>query len=292
MSLHEYRNPKTLVLTPDATAYEAARAMAERQVGSIVIVDHGRIAGIVTDRDLVLDVVAQARDPQATRLGAVMQQDVVTIDVEASIDDAVRSMRANACRRLPIIDGENIVGIVTLDDLLLDRALGADAISSVLGSQLELASKWSERNQQRESEPKEPNVLGRHLRHRRRHQSHADASYSRLINEVARATGLKTRQDAETALLITLEGICRHVAPTEAMHLLAQLPSIVRDALTPSAEGPDKKITTYVIEAELQAHLHLDDLEAASVLLAVCHVIATRSWRGLPRHCGPTCRPR
>src|SRR5258708_35417401 len=85
-----------------------------------------------------------------------------------------------------------------------------------------------------------------------RHQSHAEATYSRLIHEVERATGLKGRQEAETALLIALEGICRRIAPTEAAHLLAQLPSIVRDALTPSVGGPDKKITIEMIEAELR----------------------------------------
>ena len=76
-----------------------------------MVVDHGRLAGIVTNRDLMLDIVAQAREPQSTRLGAIMQQDVATIKVEASIEDAVRMMRANACRRLPIVDGENIVGM-------------------------------------------------------------------------------------------------------------------------------------------------------------------------------------
>jgi len=281
MSLHEYRNAKTLVLTPDATAYEAARAMAERQVGSVVVVDHGRLAGIVTDRDLMLDIVVQARDPQATRLRAIMKQDVATIDVEGTIDDAVTMMRTNACRRLPIIDDGVIVGMITLDDLLLDRALGADAISSVLGSQLELAASWSERNRQREGEPKEANILGRHLRLRRRHQSHADATYTRLIHEVERATGLKSRQEAETGLLIALEGICRRIAPTEATHLLAQLPSIVREALMPSIEGPDKKITTEMIEAELRIQLHLDEMDARDVLLAICGVIADKISSGL-----------
>jgi len=205
---------------------------------------------------------------------------VATINVESSIEDAVRMMRANSCRRLPIVDHENIVGMVTLDDLLLDRALTGDAISAVMGSQLELTATRSERDR-REGETKETNVIGRHLRHRRRHQSHADATYSRLINEIERATGLKTRQEAETALLIALEGICRRVAPTEAAHLLAQLPSIVREALQPSVEGPDKKITTEMIKAELRTHLHLDDLDATDVLLAICGVIADKVSSGL-----------
>src|SRR5258708_10537858 len=137
MSLHDYRNPKTLILGADASVYEAARAMADRQLGSVLIVEHGRVAGIVTDRDLALDVVAQSSNPREIRLGAIMRRNVATISVEASVDDVVGLMRASGCRRIPILEDGRIVGIVTLDDLLLDRKLSVDAIASVVGSQLE-----------------------------------------------------------------------------------------------------------------------------------------------------------
>jgi CBS domain-containing protein/uncharacterized protein (DUF2267 family) len=279
MALHEYQNSKTLVLAPDANAYQAARAMAERQLGSAVVVEHGRVAGIVTDRDLVLDVLARGADPQETKLRSIMRKSVVTIDVGASISEAVTLMRTNACRRIPILREGHVVGIVTLDDLLLDRVLASDAIASVVGSQLELASASAERNRRREGEVGQ--TLERAQRLRRRHHSHADATYGHFLDEVKAATALSSREDAATALFTTLEAICRRIPPVEARHLLAQLPSIVRDDLASWVDGPDKSITTEVIVAELRRQLDLDANRTAKVLEGVCQVIVRHLSPGL-----------
>ena len=281
MSLHDYRNPKTLILGPDASVYEAARAMVDRQLGSVLVVEHGRIVGIVTDRDLALDVVAQSGNPHEIRVGAIMRRNVATIGVEASVDNVVGLMRASACRRIPILEDGRVVGIVTLDDLLLDRKLSADAIASVVGSQLELAATFSERSRERDGQPNESTILGRYLRVRQRHHSHADSTYNRFLDEVKEAAALPSRQDSETALFIVLEGICRRIAPAEARHLLAQLPSIVRDELALWVDGPDRSISAATIEAELRNHLDLSEDRSADVLLVICRLITRHISSGL-----------
>jgi CBS domain-containing protein len=182
-----------------ARGLEAARAMADHRIGSVVVVEHGRVAGIVTDRDLVLDIVAQAVDPRETRLGAIMRRNVATIDLAQSVDDAVALMRANACRRIPLTENGHAVGIVTLDDLVLDRALGLDAIASVVGSQLELAARFSERDRHGEGRPNETSIQGTHPRPRKRHRSHADVTYHRLLDEVKENAAVQTREAAEVS---------------------------------------------------------------------------------------------
>ncbi len=210
-----------------------------------------------------------------------MRRNVATISVEASVDDVVGLMRASACRRIPILEDGRIVGIVTLDDLLLDRKLSADAIASVVGSQLELAAMFSERSREREGRPNESTSLSRHLRVRQQHHSHADTTYNHFLDEVRKAAALPSRQDGETALFIVLEGICRRIAPAEARHLLAQLPAIVRDELALWVDGPDKSVSTATIEAELRIHLDLSEARSADVLLVICRLITRHISSGL-----------
>ena len=274
MSLRQYLNPKMVVMGPDATAHEAARAMIDHQIGAVVVVHDGRVVGIVTDRDLVLDVVANAANPIEVRVGSVMRPNVTTIDVGATAGDAVALMRTNACRRLPIVENGRVAGIVTLDDLLLERALSPEEIAGVVASQLELAKGWSLRNREREGKGSPPTEIGRHARLRRRHGSRAGSTYAHWLDEIQAATGLKTRQDAETAALIVLEGICRRIPPPEAKHVLPQLPSVLREELVSCLEGaPDKSITKDALEAELRHELHLGQLDAGVLLASICNVI-------------------
>ena len=84
-------NPKTV--QPSATLVEAARIMKDEDVGSVPVVEKGdRLAGIVTDRDIAVRVVAEGRDPQTTTVGEIMSRDLVTVDPEQPLDEALRLM--------------------------------------------------------------------------------------------------------------------------------------------------------------------------------------------------------
>ena len=107
------------VLSPAASVTDAVRMMGERGVGSILVSEDDKLVGILTDRDLVLRVLAEARDPRAVRLAEIMSAPVVTVRDDTSIDDAAWRMREHAVRRLPITDAAgSALGIVTLDDIL------------------------------------------------------------------------------------------------------------------------------------------------------------------------------
>jgi CBS domain-containing protein len=120
-------------VAPDATLAEAAELMERANVGALVVLDAGRLVGIVTDRDIVRRGVAQ-RVPADARIDSVMTADVVTLDADADIRAALPLFRAHACRRLPLTSGDDVVGVLTVDDLLIDLVndLG-DLIRPIVG---------------------------------------------------------------------------------------------------------------------------------------------------------------
>ncbi|MFD0265581.1 cyclic nucleotide-binding/CBS domain-containing protein [Streptomyces sp. NPDC127106] len=98
---------------------EVARRMDGHGVGSVVVTEGEEVCGIVTDRDLAVRVVAAGADPAAA-VGTVMSSPVVTVEAGDDIHTAYRIFRTTGVRRLPVLDGGRVVGVLTVDDLLMD----------------------------------------------------------------------------------------------------------------------------------------------------------------------------
>jgi len=110
------RNPK--VLRASSTVMDAASTMRDFDIGDVIVVDDtNKVHGIVTDRDLVVKAVASGSDPSKTSIGSVCTKDVTVLKPTQTTDDAVKIMREKAIRRLPVVEGEILVGIVSLGDL-------------------------------------------------------------------------------------------------------------------------------------------------------------------------------
>jgi CBS domain-containing protein len=116
------------VMTPGAvscgvrdTAADAARLMKQQAIGDVLVLDDGKLCGMVTDRDIVVRVIAEGRDPNSALLGDICSSDVVTVRPDDDATHAVRLMTERAVRRMPIVDGDKIIGIVTMGDLALER---------------------------------------------------------------------------------------------------------------------------------------------------------------------------
>ncbi len=123
MTIARICNRNVVCATRDTTVVEAANLMRHNHVGDIVIVDEtdGRRTplGIVTDRDIVVEVVAAGLDPKGIRLGDLAISRLSTVDENDSSAEVVRMMAAKGVRRLPVVDEVGaLVGIVTIDDLL------------------------------------------------------------------------------------------------------------------------------------------------------------------------------
>ena len=101
-------------LKEDATAADAAKRLAEKSIGAVPVCDtNDHLIGVVTDRDLVVEVVAAGKDPKKTRVGDLVHGEAVTIGADDSIDEAIRTMQQHKVRRLPVIDGTKLVGMVS-----------------------------------------------------------------------------------------------------------------------------------------------------------------------------------
>ncbi len=112
-------DPRTVA--PDAPIAEAAKAMRETQAGAVLVEQNGGVGGIVTDRDIAIRAVAEGRDPNSTPVREIATTDLATLSPDDSIDDAVRLMREKDVRRLPVVEGAQAVGIVSLGDLAMAR---------------------------------------------------------------------------------------------------------------------------------------------------------------------------
>jgi CBS domain-containing protein len=102
---------------PSTTVAEAAQVMAQEDVGPVPVVDNGRVVGIVTDRDIVVRVVAEGRDPNSTTVGEIASRDLATVTPETNLDEALRTMAQKQVRRLPVVEGDQLVGIVAQADV-------------------------------------------------------------------------------------------------------------------------------------------------------------------------------
>ena len=100
----------------DASLREVGQLMRDRNVGSVVVTDAGRAVGVITDRDLALVVVADGVDPEDA-VGAHASRPLVSGEVDMDLEEAAALMVQHRIRRLPVMDGHDLAGIVTIDDL-------------------------------------------------------------------------------------------------------------------------------------------------------------------------------
>lgn len=113
------RDPQTV--NADETVADAARRMRDSDSGDVLVMDGGRLVGIVTDRDIAVRIVAEGRDASTPAREACSSGDLTTVTPDTRIDMAVQIMRDKAVRRLPVVEGDRPVGVVSLGDLAIER---------------------------------------------------------------------------------------------------------------------------------------------------------------------------
>lgn len=145
MPIGEICNREVVIVQRDTTVQEAAQLMRQHHVGALVVVRQvsgkRKPVGLVTDRDLVVEVLATQLDAVAITVGDIMLSELVTIPENSGVFEAIQFMRTKAVRRLPVVDGQGVlIGIVALDDLL-----------SLLAEELSELSVLVSREQEKES---------------------------------------------------------------------------------------------------------------------------------------------
>ncbi len=101
------------------TVLEVAKKLAAEDYGSLPICDGDRLQGMITDRDIVVKVLAEGKDPASTKVIDLIQGEVVTIGADDTVEEAMRTMSEHQVRRLPVIDGTKLVGMLAQADLAM-----------------------------------------------------------------------------------------------------------------------------------------------------------------------------
>lgn len=117
VSVKEAMTIKVLTASPNTTVANAAKLMAERGVGSIVIVKSKKPVGILTERDLLMKVVSTDLKPSKIQVGKIMSAPIITIRPDVDITEAARIMAKSKIRRLPVVERGALVGIITASDI-------------------------------------------------------------------------------------------------------------------------------------------------------------------------------
>lgn len=128
--IRDVMTPQPVALPATAPVIDAARQMRQLDIGDVIVEERGNVCGVVTDRDIVVRVLAEDRDPKATKLGDVCSRNLVTVRPDDTVDRAVQVMREYALRRLPVSEGGRLVGIVSIGDLAIERD-GRSALADI-----------------------------------------------------------------------------------------------------------------------------------------------------------------
>jgi CBS domain-containing protein/uncharacterized protein (DUF2267 family) len=259
MSLRAYRRPRLIALNPQTPVREAARALENNDIGAVIVQHNGQVTGIVTDRDLAVRALAYGRESAATTLTDIMTKDVSTLSSYDHQADAILLMQNHGIRRIPLVDEGRLVGMVTLDDLILDEAVSLEQIAAVVEAQIGAGGP---------AIPPKSSTLARSA-------ARAQTTYGRWLNELRTDAHLQSTDEARTALETVSSALVRRLTADEAKDLISQLPSLLRAFLLPLPAGPDRRITRQSIENDLAQRLNLNAGQAADILEIAAFTIAS-----------------
>ena len=105
-------------IAPEATVFEAIKLMAEKNIGALLVLSEGKLAGVVTERDYTRKVALHGKTSRETRVWEIIPQEIVAVTPDDSVEDCMRLMTDKRVRHLPVVEGTNVIGIVSIGDLV------------------------------------------------------------------------------------------------------------------------------------------------------------------------------
>ncbi|NLD47893.1 MAG: CBS domain-containing protein [Clostridiaceae bacterium] len=127
MKVRDIMTKSVAYVNPNNTVVETAQLMQKHNVGSIPVYDQTQVVGIITDRDIVVRNVAHGKNPQSTKAQDVMTSMVTTVSPDMDVDEASEIMSKQQIRRLPVVENNQIVGIVAIGDIATDMRYDSEA---------------------------------------------------------------------------------------------------------------------------------------------------------------------
>lgn len=105
-------------IAPDDQVFDAIHLMAEKGIGALVVMQGERLAGIISERDYARKVILKGRSSKSTQVGDIMTAEVISVDVHQSTDECLSIMTEHRIRHLPVVDGDRVVGVLSIGDLV------------------------------------------------------------------------------------------------------------------------------------------------------------------------------
>lgn len=116
--LLESKGKEVYAVAPDASVYEAIRQMAEKNVGALVVIKGSELVGIISERDYARKVILQDKSSRDTPVADIMTASVITVSPDATVDECMRLCTDGRLRHLPVRDGDRVVGVISIGDLV------------------------------------------------------------------------------------------------------------------------------------------------------------------------------
>lgn len=105
-------------IAPEATVFEAIKLMADKNIGSLLVMSGGRLSGIFTERDYTRKIALQGKSSKQTQVWEIMPKEIITVTPDDSVESCMKLMTEKRVRHLPVVEGGNLVGIISIGDLV------------------------------------------------------------------------------------------------------------------------------------------------------------------------------
>jgi uncharacterized protein (DUF2267 family)/predicted transcriptional regulator len=273
MSLEQYCFDKRPLIQSSATSVsDAILALKSNHVGAVIVEEDARLVGIVTDRDLATRVLGAKLEPGSMTLHDVMTPAPVTLPIDASESQVVKLMRAHHIRRIPIVDGTKVAGIVTLDDLLMSGAVNIENAGAIIEAQLmePAANKPVGDVYPMRLPPDRPEQQSRARRGAR-----AQPTLDEFQELLRSSLGMTDPDRARTAFEIVVSALTRSVTEEETEDLVARLPWALKRQLRELTHDASASIDADDLEHELAHRLDLDQAAANRMLHHVVQALSS-----------------
>ena len=136
--LLEAKAPEIYAISPDAPVLDAIKLMAEKRIGALLVLQAGRLAGILSERDYARKVVLQGRSSRDTPVRDIMTADVISVGLADTTDQCMQLVTEQRIRHLPVIDGDAVLGVISIGDLVKavieDQQLELDQLQRYIAS--------------------------------------------------------------------------------------------------------------------------------------------------------------
>lgn len=116
--LREKQNAEVYSISPEATVYEALTIMADKDIGALLVLENGKLAGLFSERDYARKVILRGRHSQDTPVREVMSADVVTVDPNRNLQECLELITYHRVRHLPVMENDRVAGIISIGDIV------------------------------------------------------------------------------------------------------------------------------------------------------------------------------